>query len=116
MDDLSFPPPTPPLSPTNFSWDLELDMDLTLPPPPYPSDSDISINKSLPFPTPPEFSTVNVDSVANELTLFLPNFKSSSVDDTNMFNMYLQVQKRLNGIILHPFHRLHQTLVLCLML
>ncbi len=95
-------------------------MDLTLPPPPYPSDSDISINKSLPFPTPPEFSAVNVDSGANELTLFLPNFNSNCVDDTHMYNnynMYLQVQKRLNGgIILHPLHRLHPTLVLCLML
>ena len=83
IDDLSFPPPAPPLSPTNFALDLDLDIDITLPPPPYPSTNDISINNSLLFPTPPEFLDVNVDSVA----LFRPNLNSSSIDDTNMLNI-----------------------------
>jgi hypothetical protein len=82
MDDLSFPPPPPPLSQTNFALDLELDMDFSF----YPYNNNISINESLPFPTPSEFLNVNVDSVANDLTLFRPNLNSSSIDDTNMFN------------------------------
>ena len=86
MDDLSFPPPPPPLSPTNFALDLELDMDFSLPPPSYPYNNNISINESLPFPTPSECLNINVDSVANDLTLFRPNLNSSSIDDTNMFN------------------------------
>jgi hypothetical protein len=91
IDDISFPPPPPPLSPNNLPFDLEFPIDLTLPPPPYPSDEDIFFNESLPFPPPPEFSTVNVESPKNnELIFFRPNFNSSYVEGHNMFANFSQ--------------------------
>ena len=87
--DLSFPPPPPPLTPTNITYDLESDNDFSLPPPPSPVDDEhlffvtnaILINLA----PPPEFATDN-DGLPcnNELELFRPNFNSSYNCDANL--------------------------------
>jgi hypothetical protein len=105
IDDLSFPPPPPSLSPTNLPFDLEFPIDLTLPPPPYPSDDDIFFNESLPFPPPPEFSAVNVESPKNnELILFRLKFNSNHVEGDNMCANVSQGAAAIEWYHFHPFH------------